>query len=219
MAKIKQVKEDGTEEEIEVVTPEEVAAEKARLEGEHKNIVTEKDTTIDTLAKEKVDLEAKIAKMELEGIKEDHPNFKILKEALSKKDVDIQNLKKEIDTDRTSRKQEAMDSEIKIASKGNIEFEKKVRLHLKDTLASLPEETVEQRKVKLEAAVKLSSDNSGSDPSILDGGIGGGGMGGGQGGGEGGSGVEFTAREKALGSKFGITDADYKKYGHKLSKK
>jgi hypothetical protein len=111
-----------------------------------------------------------------------------------------------------------MDSEIKIASKGNTEFEKKVRLHLKDTLASLPEETPEQRKVKLDAAVKLSSDNSGSGPSILDGGIGGGGMGGGQGVGEGGTTVEFTAREKALGAKMGISSEDYKKYGARLSK-
>ena len=205
MAKIKQTKEDGTEEEIEVVTPEELAAEKARLEGEH--------------ATEKADLEKKIKDAELAGIKEDHPNFKILKEALSKKDEDIKALGKKLDDDKASRKQEAFESEIKIAVGKNTEFEKKVRLHLKDTLGSLPEETAEQRKVKLEAAVKLSSDNSGAGPGMFDGGTGGGGMGSEQGGGEGIAGVEFTAREKALGAKMGISAEDYKKYGSRLAKK
>ena len=113
-----------------------------------------------------------------------------------------------------------MDSAIKVAAKGNDEFEKKVRLHLKETLASLPEETVEQRKVKLDAAVKLSSDGSGDGQGMFDGGIGGGGAGnGGNGGGENTGGVEFTSREKALGAKLGISAEDYKKYGGRVSKK
>jgi hypothetical protein len=32
------------------------------------------------------------------------------------------------------------------------------------------------------------------------------------------SGVEFTAREKALGEKLGITPEDYKKFGPRLTK-
>lgn len=219
--KIKQTNSDGKEVEVDVMTAAEVeaklAAEKAALEGTHKVAVTERDTTITNLAKEKKDLEDKIAKMELEGVKDDHPNFKILKDALGKKDADIANLKKEIDTDKATRKQEAWDSKIKIATKGNEEFEKKVRLHLKDTLASMPEDTEVQRQAKLESAMKLSSDQS-SGPGMFDSGTGGGGHGGGGNGG-GTSGVEFTAREKALGAKMGITDADYKKYGPKLKTK
>lgn len=219
MVKIK----DENGEEIEVLTPTEVdaklAAEKAALEQGHTTVVKEKDEAINKLATEKSDLESKIAKMELDGVKDDHPNFKILKDALSKKDDDIKALKTEIDNDKATRKQEAMDSAIKVAAKGNDEFEKKVRLHLKETLASLPEETPEQRKVKLDAAVKLSSDSSGDGVGMFDGGIGGGGAGYGGSGGEGGSGPEFTAREKALGAKLGISAEDYKKYGGRVSKK
>jgi len=219
MVKIKQ--EDGTE--VEALTPAEVdaklAAEKAALEEGHSGVVKEKDEAINKLATEKSDLEGKIAKMELEGVKDDHPNFKILKDALSKKDDDIKALKTEIDNDKAIRKQEAIDSEIKIASKGNQEFEKKIRLHLKDTLASLPEDTKEQRQIKLEAAIKLSSDGSGDGQGMFDGGIGGGNFGIDNKHIENTGGVEFTAREKALGNKLGITPEDYKKYGSKVSKK
>jgi hypothetical protein len=211
--KVKQTNAEGVEEEVEVMTPAEVeaklATEKAVLEEQHKS-------TIDTLSKEKQELEDKIKKAQLEGIKDDHPNFKILKEALDKKDGDIKALKTEIDEDKKVRKNEAMENAIKTASKGNEEMEKKVRLHLKETLATLPEDTVEQRQTKLIAALKLSADQNDS-PGMFDNGAGGGGFGGGNIDKVGG--VEFTAREKALGEKLGITAEDYKKYGPKLGKK
>lgn len=221
--KIKQTNAEGVEEEIEVMSPQEVQAkldaEKATIEAGHKTVVTEKDTQINTLAQEKAALEKKIKDAELAGIKEDHPNFKILKDALGKKDEDIANLKKDIDTDKATRKQEAWDSKIKIATKGNEELEKKIRLHLKETLGSMPEDTEAQRQTKLESAFKLSSD-FGSGPGIFDGGAGGGGLGnGGYGDGGGNNGPEFTGREKALGAKLGISEADYKKYGSKLTNK
>lgn len=220
MVKIKQ--EDGTE--VEALTPAEVdaklAAEKAALEQGHTTVVKEKDEAINKLATEKSDLEGKIAKMELDGVKDDHPNFKILKDALSKKDDDIKALKAEIDTDKATRKQEAMDSAIKVAAKGNDEFEKKVRLHLKETLASLPDETPEQRKIKIDAAVKLSSDGSGDGVGMFDGGIGGGGAGNGGNGGAGNSGgADFTSNERSLGAKLGNTPADFEKYKHRVSKR
>tara|TARA_R110000868_G_scaffold171824_2_gene407609 strand:- start:1859 stop:2536 length:678 start_codon:yes stop_codon:yes gene_type:complete len=222
--KIKQTNPDGVEEEIEVMSPQEVQAkldaEKAALEEGHKSVVGEKDTTITNLAKDKTDLEAKIAKMELEGIKEDHPNFKILKDALGKKDADIAALKSSIDADKAQRISEEMDSKIKIGTRGNDELEKKVRFHLKETLSGLKEDTKEQRQTKLEHALKLASDNSNAGPGMFDMGANSGGMGDGSyGGGGGASGPEFTSREKALGAKLGISDADYKKYGSKLTNK
>lgn len=220
MAKIKQKNEKGEEEEIEVFTPEEVAAEKAKLEETHKAEMEEKDKFVQALASEKADLEKKIKDAELSGLKEDHPNFKILKEALQKKDEEIKKISTDLENDRKSRKQEALENEIKVASKGNVELEKKIKLHLKETLSALPEETPEQRKVKLEAAIKLSSDGSSNGPGMFDNGAGAGGMGNGSYGAGGSTEtVEFTAREKALGAKMGITQEDYKKYGPKLTNK
>lgn len=210
--KIKQTNEAGEEIEVEVLSAE----EKLALEQSHQTVVTEKDTAINTLANDKKILEDKIAKLELDGIKEDHPNFKVLKEALGKKDEEIKNIRTEIDADKKKLKQEAMDSKVKLATKGNPEFESKVKLHLEKTLASMPEDTEEQRQAKLEAAVKLSADSN-EAPGMFDMGTGGGGFGGG--GEYNQNTVEFTAREKSLGKKLGITDADYKKYGPRLTVK
>lgn len=210
--KIKQKNEEtGEEQEIEVLSVEEVKAK----EDEHLKTVEEKDIAISTLAKEKADLEAKIAKAELDGVKADHPNFAILKSALQKKDEEIKNIKTELDTDRTTRKQEEMDSAIKILAKGNVELEKKIKLNLEKTLSALPENTKEERQTKLQAALKLSADYS--SEGIFDGGIGGGGPGNLNV--ENQSKVEFTAREKALGAKLGISEDDYKKYSSRLYKK
>jgi len=211
MAKIKQTNAEGVEEEIEVFTPEEVKAK----EDEYLKTVEQKDAAIANLAKEKSDLEAKIAKAQVDGIKEDHPNFKILKDALSKKDEEIKNIKTELDTDRNTRKQEEMDSAIKILAKGDVELEKKIKLNLEKTLSALPENTKEERQAKIQAALKLSVDYN--TAGVFDAGIGGGG---------GGnininntSTVEFTAREKALGAKLGISEDDYRKYSSRLYKK
>lgn len=204
-------------EEIDVSTQEEVQAkidaQKLEIEADHKKQLEEKDAALSTLSKDKEDLEAKIKKAELDGIKEDHPNFKILKDALTKKDDEIKNLNTRFEDGEKTRKTEAMNADIKIVSKGNAEFEKKVRLHLEKTLTALPEGTAEERKIKLDAAVKLSTDSSVDAPGIFDQGAGGGGYGG-HGGGDGGgeNKVEFNAREKALGHKMGITDEDHKKY-------
>ncbi len=208
MAKFKQTNEDGTETEIEAFTPEEV-----KLKEDEFN------TKITTLAEEKKQLEEEIKKSKGEGLKDDHPNFKTLKEALDKKDDDIKKLQTDIEVDRSTRKQEAFDAQIKIASKGNDEFEKKVRFHLEKTVAALPDSTADERKVKLDAALKLSSDTSTDGPGMFDGGIGVSGVGSGATkDGDTSNGIEFTAREKALGAKMGITPEDYKKFSSRLSK-
>jgi len=213
MAKIKTTNDEGEEIEIDALTPE----EQQKLEEEYKNKLAEKDTTFANLDKEKKELEAKISKMEVEGIKDDHPNFKILKEALGKKDEDIKSLRESIDSDKKTRIKESFDNSVKLAVKGNEELEKKVRLHLEKTLSGLPEDTAQQRQEKLEHALKLASDGSSDGPGMFDGGTGGGGYSGGFSGGV--NTVEFTAREKALGAKLGITEEDYKKYGSRLTNK
>lgn len=215
MAKIKQTNEAGEEVEVEVFTPEEVDAKLKEQEEAFNAKMSEKDTTLSNLAKEKEELEKKMG-----DVKQDHPNFKILKDALEKKSNEIDTLKKEVETDRTSRIQEAMNLKIKSASKGNEEFEKKVRLHLSSTLKSLPETTEEERATKLAAAVKLSSDfESSGGPGIFDAGIDGGSGNGADFKESNGSTVEFTARERALGAKLLITPEDYKKYGPRLTNK
>lgn len=221
--KIKQKNEEtGEEEEIEVLSPAEVQAkldgEKKILEEKHTKELEETKGKITTFEQEKKDLQKKIDDMVASGMNADNPSFKVLKEALDKKDEDIKAIKTELDTDKKTRAADEMNDKIKIASRGNAELEKKIRLHLEKTVAGLPETTKEERQTKLEAAYKLAADPATDGPGIFDAGLGGGGPGGGgNGGGEGG--VEFTAKEKQLGAKLGISEADYKKYGPRVSKK
>ncbi len=214
MVTIKQKNEEtGGEEEVEVILQKEVDEKNKELEDEYNNKITEKDTLIDNLTKEKTDLEDKIKEVSGEGVKEDHPNFKILKEALTKKDEEIAGIKTELETDRKSRKDEAMDSAIKIIAKGDKILEDKIKLNLKETLGALPDGTQEERKIKLDAALKLSADFN--SEGIFDGGI--------NGQGKGNidindtNKVEFTPNEIALGNKMGINDEDRKKFGSKLT--
>lgn len=220
--KIKQTNAEGVEEEIEVSTEAEVAAkieaEKKVLEDKHTKELEETKGKITTFENEKKDLQKKIDDMVASGMNADNPSFKVLKEALDKKDEAIKEIKDGIENDKKTRAAEDMDTKIKLASKGNEDLEKKIRHHLEKTLTGLPEGTKAERQTKLEAAYKLAADASSDGPGIFDGGTGNGGKGGGgEGGGEGG--VEFSAKEKALGKKLGITDADYKKYGSRVSKR
>lgn len=220
--KIKQKNPDGVEEEIEVFTPDEVNNKvketEDKIKGEYDNKITEKDTAFQTLEKEKKELEDKMSKASLDGIKDDHPNFKILKDALDKKDKDIGDLKSAIDQDKKDRQTELLASKIKVIAKGDAELEKKINLHLATTLVGMKDDTDEARNSKLSAALKLSLDHSQDGPGMFDYGVGGAGGGDGFKGGSGGDGNDFTARERALGAKLGITEADYKKYASRVSK-
>lgn len=220
--KIKQTNADGVEEEIEVSTQAEVdakvAAEKAALEDSHKKQLEEATSKIGTFEQDKKDLQKKIDDMVASGMNADNPSFKVLKEAMDKKDNEIKEIKTALDSDKAQRVKDEMDSAVKIASRGNPEMEKKIQFHLEKTLVGLKEGTKEERKTKLEAAFKLASDGSSDGPSMFDGGTGGGGPGYG-GGGEGAGANEFSGKEKALGAKLGITEADYKKYGPRVSKR
>jgi len=217
--KIKQKNEEtGEEEEIEVASIDEVDAKvkeaEDKIKAEYDSKISEKDTELTKAAEEKQALQDKIA-----GVKEDHPNFKVLKDALTKKDEEIKSIRTDLDTDRSARKEAFADNIIGRVSKGNQDIEKKIKFHMENTVVGMKDGTEAEHKSKLEAAIKLASDNSQS-MNIMDGimeGVGGRGMGGT--GNSGGEKVEFTAREKGLGAKLGITPEDYKKYGSRVSKR
>lgn len=216
MAKIKIINDKGDEEEIEAFTEAEVSEKVKEKEEElskvmnekdeeFSKVMNEKDETLKTLTKEKDDLAAKVG-----GTKEDNPNFKILKEALDKKDKEIEDIKISLEKDKEERKISGLITKF---TRGNEELEEKIRFHLENSVAGMKSDTPENLTKKIDAAIKLSQD-FGSE-GIFDGGVGGGGKGGDIKG-EGNGGVEFTAKEKALGAKLGISEEDYKKYGPKL---
>ena len=206
MAKVKIINEKGEEEEIEAFTEAEVTAKVKEKEDEFNKVIGEKDTTLETLKKEKEDLLAKAG-----DIKQDNPNFKVLKDALDKKDQEINDIKSSLEKDKEERK---ISTIITKFTRGNEELEKKIKFHLENTVAGMKSDTDEALSKKIDAAVKLSQDYG--SQGMFDGGIGGGGTHGDGGNGGGDSKVEFTPREKALGAKLGISEEDYKKYGSKL---
>ena len=216
MAKFTQTNEAGEEVEVEAFTQAEVDAKLQESQAAFDTQLEEKTTAMTALETAKADLEAKI-----EDTKEDHPNFASLKEALKEKGEALKTLQDEVTGDKKQRQDDAMGSKIKATAKGNEDVENKIKLHLSSTLASMPETTDAERQTKFDAAVKLSAEYSSDDPTILDSVMhDGGGAGSGDGGGDGGTGgVVFTANEKSLGSKLGITPEDYKKYGPKLNNK
>jgi len=151
--KIKQTNDKGEEEEIEVLTPAEVQAkldaEKGVLEDAHKKEMEETKGKIITFEKEKVDLQKKIDDMVASGMNADNPSFKVLKEALDKKDTAINEIRESIENDKKVRATEDMDTKIKLASRGNEDLEKKIRHHLEKTVMGLPDGTKAERQIKL----------------------------------------------------------------------
>lgn len=220
--KIKQ--EDGTE--IDVFSQEEMDAkiketedkkteELRQIQEESQKKEVETKTALETLQKEKADLEAKIAAGGKDG--DQTGNFKTLKEALDKKSEEIAALHKDLGDIRSqSTKDQRTNLINKIAGK-DTELKKKIELFYEKDLSGMSDKSPEEVMKKVEAAAKLAGEVVEFDP--LSGAImGGGGKGFAGGGGAGAEGVEFTAKEKQLGSKMGITEADYKKYGPKLKK-
>lgn len=213
--------DDGTE--SEVFTPEEVDAKiKAVEETKQKEIqeVTQKVTAefegkmkpleekFSKMEAEKKDLEAKIA-----GEGQQGANFKVLKEALDKKTEELDAVKKDLTTFKESQFSTQRNAFIDKFAGKDPELKKKIEFHYKESLSAMSESTPVDMAKKVEAAFKLASDNF--SPDLMDTIIGGGNRGEGGGSDNKGS-VEFTQRERALGSKMGITEADYKKYGPKI---
>ncbi len=209
--KYKIINDKGEEEEIEAVTPEEFEKTSTKLQ-ELESQIKEKDEALNKALSEKQELESKVG-----DTKEDHPNFKILKDTLDRKTQEIDSLKNDFESSKKASKETLKESLLGQFVKGNKEVEDKINFHLENTLKGMSESTDKEYKEKLIAAVKLSADNASESPlnSVLNNS-----MGGGFNLRNGGSaGVEFTSKEKQLGAKLGITEEDYKKYGPKLTNK
>lgn len=184
--------------------------DKIRTEFDGK--IKEKEDLITKAATEKADLEKKMG-----DIKPDHPNFAALKEALDKKDKDITDLRTLIEGDKKDRESREMEGFISAVAGKNPELEKKIKFHLESTVAGMKATTVEERKLKVEAAIKLSIDVN--EPGLLDEILDGGGGRGYVPRNDDGKVATFTQRERDLGKKLGITDEDYKKYASRVTKK
>lgn len=207
-------------EEVEVFTAEEVGQKVKEVEDkkvveieeikksvsrEFEEKINSTNTTLETLKAEKEELEKKL------GGGGQIDNFKELKSALDKKTESIEKLQSEISEYKTTQREKEINAVISSKTKGDKELEKKVKLHFKETLSAMSEGTDEEISKKLDAALKLASDGDEPNPLDFTGRGGGRGFDANQSGG-----VEFTGREKALGAKFGISEADYKKYGSKI---
>lgn len=167
-------------------------------------------TAMEKLATEKADLEKKMS----DGGQQDG-NFKTLKDALDKKTEEIETLKTKMTTaeaDRVSTIQKTY-LDKKIGSKVDEKVREKIMKAYNEDLKSMPGEKTEDIVKRLDAAIKVSGEAAEFDHlGHAMNGSGGHGMDTN----EGKEGKEFTQREKALGSKMGITEEDYKKYSPKL---
>lgn len=203
-------------EEVEAFSQEELDAklkeEADKLRGEFEGKITEKETAITKLATEKTELENK-----MKDIKPDHPNFAALKEALDKKDADIGSLRTLIETDKKDRETAEMKGFIDVVAGKNEDLRKKIQYHLDNTVNGMKATTIEERKAKVEAAIKLSVDKN--EASILDSIMQNGGGRGFIPPADGAEVANFTEREKSLGAKLGISAEDYKKYASRVTKK
>lgn len=207
--------------EIEVFTPEEVQARldsevsakleeaKQGWESESNQKLTEVESKLTGLEQEKADLETKLAGLSTED--KDHPNFKALKESLDKKDKSIKELADSVSSLRNQREADFLDNEIKKVIGKDDELGKTLKHHYKETLKSMPSETQEQIRERLEAAKKLTGVTESVNPLDMAG-AGGGYFNQNPGGGA----VELTSNERALAPKLGISEEDIKKYSPKL---
>jgi len=199
--------------EVEALSPEEVEAKLAEKKAEYETKMAQKDSEVAAINAAKVELEEKLSKADPQSA-----NFKALKAALDAKDAKINELSESVKKDKEERVGNFTSNLIKSLAKGNEDLEKKIKLNYETTLAGVKGESEEDIKKKVESAVKLSIDITTPNPmDIAMQGAGGRGMRQ-AGGGVATGGVEFTAREIALGTKLGISEEDYKKYSTRVSK-
>lgn len=215
-------------EEVEVFTAEDVAAKVdevnkgkaaeietavAGVKAEYEGKITPLQTQLSTLETEKLELEAKLAGGDDKG---QQGNFKELKKALDDKTKAIEDLTTSIGEMKKGQVTQTRDTIIAGFAGKNEDLAKKIRDHYDTTLSGMPEATPADIAKRVESAAKLASDGETFDPLGVAR----------RGGGGFGDGVkydasanEFTSNEKSLGTKLGITDADYKKYGPLVSKR
>lgn len=218
--------EDGTEREVfsaDEVTAKLEEAKKAageEVRTEFQSKLSEQDARMATFEAEKAELEEKLEELgKKDNSSDKDKNFRVLKEALDKKDKQIDELAKKIEETGNIRVQDFKERLIDKYADGNEDLKKKIAHNFDSTLAGVEAKTEKEIEDKVKNAVKLSVDTGG--PSPLDAALQGGEPGASDGLARGRSGdtVEFSANEKKLGAKFGLTDEDYKKYGSRLKNK
>lgn len=212
---------DGTE--VEVMSPEEVQKkldevaeaaknERKNLEDSHSQKIATIEEKMGKLEQDKKDLEEKLNGGA--GAGDDHPNFKVLKEALDKKETEIKALTESMQAINKQRVDDFLKVEIKKAAGNDEEVAKKIKHHFDETLKAMPDKTSDDIAARIDAAKRLAGVADMPNPMDFSG----------QGGGffpfKGGTpgAVELNDKEKDLGRKMGLTDDDYKKYGNKLRK-
>ncbi len=206
--------EDGTE--TEYLSPEEVSAKLQEKEKEVVGVwepkVNEAKTQLSTALTEKQQIEEKLKSA---GGPQSE-NFKTLKEALDKKDKEISDLNTKFETISQGSLNEHRDSIVSKFAGKDEDLKKKILHHFDETLKGVQAKSKEEISKKLESAIKLSVENIA--PSVLQAAISGAGGPGFQSNSNNGP-VEFSATEKGLGARMGITEDDYKKYGPRLKTK
>lgn len=206
--------EEGNEVEGTVITDEDLQkridevkneslAEVEKIKTEYETKLSENQASIDALKKDKEDIESKMA-----GENEGSANFKILKEALDKKDEKINGLEKSVKEQNSLRENDIKEAIVKDFVGKDEELKKKLEFHYKETLASVKAVSQEEIRAKIENAYKLSrTDNT---PSPLD--VARGNSSFGDNASRDGNQNKFSDSEKRLGNRLGISDEDYKKY-------
>lgn len=205
-----EVKHPESGETITVFSQEELDQKIQATQKEFEGQIATNKVELEEAVAEKVRLEAELTKNS-----GDNPNYATLKAALDKKDTEIKELR-DLNTKVSDLRSKDIESEtLNQFSRGNEELNKKIRHHYENTLKSVKAESKEEIIKKMGDAVKLATDNP-----VLPDLIGNANYGAASGGyvPPGSGAVEIKPTEKALGSKLGITEDDWKKYGPKLNK-
>lgn len=204
-----------TEEEINKKVEE--AQEAAKQEAQKQ--VEEVQTQLESEKSEREKLQEQVTKAEEAGGTEggddkQSENFRTLKEALNKKDEEINNLRKEFEDNESRRVTEYRDRLIEQYAGQDEELKKKIQHNYDEILSGVKTKTQADIEGKVKDAFRLSSDATTVNP--MDAAVSGGSPAPHKSISEGSQTPEFTKNEVELGEKMGITEEDRKKYGPKL---
>jgi G3E family GTPase len=215
--------EEGNE--VEAFTPEEVEAKineiktsvAEEVKSEYEEKLNEKEESMSKFEEERASLEQRIEELSKVDDGDRSKNFKVLKDALNKKDNQIEELRKEMGEVANLRVNDFKERIIDKYAAGDEELKKKIMFNFDSTLSSVQAKSEKDIENKIKSAVKLSVDEF--SPSVLDQALSGSFNSGSKNIIESSGNVEFSEGEKKIGAKLGISDEDYKKYGPRLKNK
>ena len=157
----------------------------------------------------KKDEELKTINEKLEGLNNKDINFKALREEKEKIENENKELKgklsEQINGIKSSIEKDKIDNTISVMAAGDEEIAKKIKFHYDRIIK--PEDTEEEKKVKLSDALKLALGGT-ATPNVLNNTMSAAGAGKPVGGKS-----TFTPDLIDLGNKFGLSEEDIKKYG------